>query len=284
MSPSYLPFLKNLNPLMNHLWEIFSYIILGLIQGLTEFLPVSSSGHLTLGTAILQLPEEDLTFSVLVHGATALSTIVIFREDLVNLITGIFKKNEVGKEARKYMGLLVLSAIPAAAVGLTFKDQIEGLASSSFVGAMLIITAAILAISQKVTSMPKDSIGTGTSLMIGLAQAGAIFPGISRSGSTIGAALLLGISRAEAAKFSFLMALPPIIGANLLEIKDILGNEAATTVETSSITYVGYTIGVIAAFIAGLVACKWMIKLVKGTNLMWFAVYCFVVGILALIV
>ena len=267
---------------MNHLWEIFSYLILGLIQGLTEFLPVSSSGHLTLGTAILQLPEEDLTFSVLVHGATALSTIVVFREDILNLITGFFKKNEEGEKARKYIGLIVLSAIPAAIIGLSFKDQIEGLASSSFVGAMLIVTAAVLAISQKVKSKPRGSVGVGTSIVIGLAQAGALLPGISRSGGTIGAALLLGISRTEAAKFSFLMALPPIIGANLLEIKEILGNDTIVDSPTS-VPYVGYTIGVIAAFIAGLAACKWMIKLVKGTNLMWFAVYCFVVGVIALI-
>ena len=268
---------------MTHLWEIFSYLILGLIQGLTEFLPVSSSGHLTLGTAILQLPEEDLTFSVLVHGATALSTIVVFREDILNLITGVFKKNEEGEKARKYVGLIVLSAVPAAIIGLNFKGQIEGLASSSFVGAMLIVTAAILAVSQKVKSKPRSSVGVGASVVIGLAQAGAILPGISRSGSTIGAALLLGISRAEAAKFSFLMALPPIIGANLLEIKDILGNDSATVVSQTSVPYVGYTIGVIAAFFAGLAACTWMIKLVKGTNLMWFAVYCFVVGVIALI-
>ena len=268
---------------MSHLWENFSYLILGLIQGLTEFLPVSSSGHLTLGTAILQLPKEDLTFSVLVHGATALSTIVVFREDILNLITGVFKKNEEGEKARKYVGLIVLSAVPAAIIGLNFKDQIEGLASSSFVGAMLIVTAAILAISQKVKSKPRGSVDVGTSIVIGLAQAGAILPGISRSGSTIGAALLLGISRTEAAKFSFLMALPPIIGANLLEIKEILGNDTAIVVSPTSVPYVGYTIGVIAAFIAGLAACKWMIKLVKGTNLMWFAVYCFVVGVIALI-
>ena len=125
-------------------------IILGIIQGLTEFLPVSSSGHLELAKTILgNIDSQGMLMTVVLHFATALSTVVIFREDIVNLITGIFKKNEVGKEARKYVGLLVLSAIPAAAVGLTFKDQIEGLASSSFVGAMLIITAAILAIHKK---------------------------------------------------------------------------------------------------------------------------------------
>ena len=269
---------------MNNLWEIFSYLILGLIQGLTEFLPVSSSGHLTLGTAILQLPQEDLTFSVLVHGATALSTIVVFREDIWNLITGVFKKDEEGTKARKYIGLIVLSAIPAAIIGLNFKDQIEGLTSSSFVGAMLIVTAAILAISQKVKSKRSNRISVRSALLIGIAQAGAILPGISRSGSTIGAALLLGISRAEAAKFSFLMALPPIIGANLLEIKDLVEVNDVTSSSTITTPYLGYAIGVAAAFIAGIVACKWMIKLVKGTNLMWFAVYCFVVGAFALII
>jgi undecaprenyl-diphosphatase len=272
---------------MSNLWETLSYLILGLVQGLTEFLPVSSSGHLTLGAAILELPEEDLTFTVIVHGATALSTVVVFRKDIASLILGFFKKGSEGNSARRYVGLIALSAFPAAIIGLTMKDAIEELASTQFVGAMLIVTAAILAISQKIKSSSKKGLTPRNATLIGIAQACAILPGISRSGSTIGAALLLGISRSEAAKFSFLMALPPILGANLLELKDLLESEAAPVSEAvmnnSHIPIFGYTVGALAAFAAGWAACKWMIKLVKGTNLMWFAVYCLVVGLAALL-
>ncbi|PCJ81644.1 MAG: UDP-diphosphatase [Bacteroidetes bacterium] len=265
---------------MSAIREVLSYLILGLVQGITEFLPVSSSGHLTLGASILELPEEDLTFAVLVHGATALSTIVVFRKDIASLILGFFKKGVEGGSSRRYIGLIALSAVPAAIIGLTMKDFIEELASTQFVGAMLIVTAGILAISQKSKASKKELTPVKASL-VGIAQAFAILPGISRSGSTIGAALLLGISRAEAAKFSFLMALPPIIGANLLEMKDLM--ESETVVNNSHIPFFGYSIGVVAAFVAGWAACKWMIKLVKGTNLMWFAVYCLVVGLIALL-
>ena len=259
--------------------EIFSYLILGLVQGLTEFLPVSSSGHLTLFSELLGIKSDDLTFKVLVHFATAMSTIVVFRKDIASLATGFFKTSDEGAVARKYIGLLALSAIPAAIVGLTLKDQIESLDTPHFVGYMLIVTAIILAISQKLNSSLEQEVNGGRSLLIGLSQALAILPGISRSGSTIGAALLLGVSRAEAAKFSFLMALPVILGATLLETKDLLEFGVA-----ASGPLLGYIAGVIAAFVSGLIACKLMIKLVKGTNLLWFAVYCAVVGILAIII
>jgi undecaprenyl-diphosphatase len=265
---------------MSEVWATLSYLILGLIQGLTEFLPVSSSGHLALGTSILNLPEEDLTFAVLVHGATALSTIVVFRSDISLLFLNFFQKDDEGLKARKYVALIALSAIPAAVVGLSMKDAIESLGSTQFVGAMLIVTAVILAISQKVKPKFKNALGVGNVIVIGLAQAMAILPGISRSGSTIGASLLLGVSRAEAAKFSFLMALPPIIGANLLEIKDLAATEPF--INNSHTPVFGYFVGVVAAFLAGIAACKWMVKLVKGANLMWFAVYCLIVGMFAL--
>lgn len=265
---------------MSEVWETLSYLILGLLQGLTEFLPVSSSGHLALGTSILQLPEEDLTFSILVHGATALSTIVVFRADITSLIQNFFKEGAEGLKARKYVGLIAISAVPAAAIGLSMKETVESIASYQFVGAMLIITAAILAISQKVKPKSEKLLGVGNVLIVGLAQAVAILPGISRSGSTIGAALLLGISRAEAAKFSFLMALPPILGANLLELKDLA--ESEPFMNNSHTPFFGYSIGVLAAFFAGIAACKWMITLVKSANLMWFAVYCLIVGLFAL--
>jgi undecaprenyl-diphosphatase len=266
---------------MSEAWETLSYLILGLLQGLTEFLPVSSSGHLALGTSILHLPEEDLTFAVLVHGATALSTIVVFRSDISRLFLNFLKKNDEGLKARKYLALIAISAIPAAVVGLSLKDTIESLGSTQFVGGMLIVTAVILAISQKVKAKFEKPLKSGNVILIGLAQAMAILPGISRSGSTIGAALLLGISRAEAAKFSFLMALPPIIGANLLEMKG-LAEANEPFVNNSHIPVFGYTVGVVAAFLAGIAACKWMVALVKGANLMWFAVYCLIVGMFAL--
>lgn len=255
------------------IWETLSYLILGIIQGLTEFLPVSSSGHLALGADVLNLPENDIAFTVLVHAATALSTIVVFKDDIIKLITG--------ETPRKYLLFLAISMIPAAFVGFSFKDQIKAITTTEFVGYMLIVTAIILALSQKIKSSGAKPVGWLNSLLIGIAQAMAILPGISRSGSTIGAALILGVSREEAAKFSFLMALPVIGGATLLEVKDLV--EAGTIASAESIPVLGYTLGFIAAFVSGLLACKWMIRLVKGTNLMWFAVYCLTIGLVTII-
>jgi len=259
--------------------EIISYLILGLIQGLTEFLPVSSSGHLTLCSEILEIKSDDITFKVLVHFATALSTIIVFRREIASLTTGVFQKSSVGNVSRKYILLLALSAIPAAIVGFTLKDQIESLDSPQFVGYMLLVTAIILALSQKLNSDLEKKVNFNSSIIIGISQALAILPGISRSGSTIGTALLLGISREEAAKFSFLMALPVILGATALETKELFegGLQASGPI-------LGYVVGVIAAFVSGLVACKLMIRLVKGTNLLWFSVYCAVIGVVAIVI
>lgn len=251
--------------------ETLSYLILGIVQGLTEFLPVSSSGHLALGADALNLPENDIAFTVLVHAATALSTVVVFKDDIIKLITG--------DTPRKYLLFLAVSCVPAAFIGFTFKDQIKAITSTELVGYMLIVTAIILALSQKIKSTGIKPVGWGNSILIGCAQAMAILPGISRSGSTIGAALILGVSREEAAKFSFLMALPVIGGATLLEAKDLV---EAGDLASESIPVLGYSLGFIAAFISGLLACKWMIKLVKGTNLMWFAVYCLIIGLLTI--
>lgn len=256
--------------------EILSYLILGLVQGLTEFLPVSSSGHLTLFSELLGIKSDDITFKVLVHFATALSTIIVFRKDILMLCKGV--TNPQDSFARKYIGLLAISAIPSAIVGFTLKDQIEALDSPQFVGYMLIVTAVILAISQKIESNTKGEVSGGKSMLIGLSQALAILPGISRSGSTISTALILGVSRQEAARFSFLMALPVILGATLLEAKDLVAEGV-----TSSGPMLGYVVGVLAAFISGLLACKLMIRLVKGTNLLWFSVYCAVIGLISII-
>lgn len=255
------------------IWETLSYLILGLVQGFTEFLPVSSSGHLALSADALSLPENDIAFTVLVHAATALSTVVVFKDDIIKLITG--------ETPRKYLAFLAVSAVPAAIIGFTFKDQIKAITSTELVGYMLIVTALILALSQKIKSSGTKPVGWVNSLLIGIAQACAILPGISRSGSTIGAALILGVSREEAAKFSFLMALPVIGGATLLEAKDLIEGGGLAS---DSIPLLGYSLGFVAAFISGLLACKWMIKLVKGTNLMWFAVYCLIVGLLTIII
>lgn len=259
--------------------EELSYLLLGLVQGLTEFLPVSSSGHLTLGQALLGLGEEDLTFTVLVHGATALSTVVVFRQDLMSLAKHAFVMDENGAQARKYLLMLALSAVPAAVVGLGFKEQIESLASPSFVGAMLVVTACILFLSQRAQA-GNASVNPARSFGIGIAQALAILPGVSRSGSTIGAALILGVSREEAARFSFLMALPPIAGATLLTLKDLMEAGGDTS---GAGNVVGYALGTVAAFVSGWAACTWMIRLVKRSNLAGFGVYCLVAGVLALI-
>ena len=260
--------------------ETLSYLILGLVQGLTEFLPVSSSGHLTLGQSLLGLGEEDLTFTVLVHAATALSTVVVFREDILGLVRDVFASGDAGTQARSYTGLILLSAVPAAAVGLGFKDAIETLATPRFVGSMLCVTAAILFLSQR-ASAGNRPLGHSRALGIGLAQAFAILPGISRSGSTIGAALMLGISREEAARFSFLMALIPIGGATLLTLKDLLEQPAVT--DAAADPWLGYAVGTLAAFASGWAACTWMIRLVKRSNLAGFGAYCLAVGVLAII-
>lgn len=260
--------------------EALSYFLLGLVQGLTEFLPVSSSGHLVLGQTILGLEEEDLSFSVLVHAATALSTLVVFRKDIGSLFRDVFRKNDAGSEARKYGWLLVCSAIPAAIVGLGFKDAIETLATPRFVGAMLCVTAGILFLSL-LKAKGSNQLNTGRALGIGLAQACAILPGISRSGSTICVALILGISREAAAKFSFLMALIPIGGATILTLNELLSQPGH--VDTWNGPWMGYAVGTAAAFVSGWAACTWMIRLVKRSNLAGFGAYCLTAGILALV-
>ena len=260
--------------------ETLSYLLLGLVQGLTEFLPVSSSGHLTLGQSLLGLGDEDLTFTVLVHAATALSTVVVFRKDMGALLRDVARPGESGRRARRFTGLLLLSAVPAAVVGLGFKDAIEALATPKFVGAMLCVTASVLFLSQRASS-GHHPVGAWRALGIGLAQACAILPGISRSGSTIGAALMLGVSREEAARFSFLMALIPIGGATLLTLKDLL--EQPSTADLASGPWAGYALGTLAAFVSGWAACTWMIRLVKRSNLAGFGAYCLGAGLLALI-
>lgn len=256
--------------------DIIQALILGLVQGLTEFLPVSSSGHLELGHAILGIEGEgNLVFALVVHGATVLSTIVVFFKDIVSLFKGIFlfKWNE----ETKYVLKILLSMIPVAIVGLFFKDKVEALFSGNlvFVGSMLLITAGLLAFTFFAKSRSRE-VKFIDSIIIGIAQALAVIPGISRSGSTIATALLLGVDREKAARFSFLMVLLPIIGANFV---DVAGGDITAE---SGIETLPLVVGFIAAFISGLLACKLMINLVKRGKLIYFAAYCAIVGVIAI--
>jgi undecaprenyl-diphosphatase len=252
-------------------------LLLGIIQGLTEFLPVSSSGHLELAKALMQdksLPEESLLFTVIVHAATALSTVVIFRKDIVQLMTGLFqfKLNEDFFFSVK----IILSMIPAAVIGVMFNDQIEQLFSGQvlLVGAMLILTGLLFFLADKAKSTEKP-VGFSNALVIGIAQAIAILPGISRSGATISTAVLLGIDRTKAARFSFLMVVPLILGKIA---KDLLGGE----INPASAQALPLLLGFIAAFLTGLFACQLMIRIVQRSQLKYFSYYCLVVGTVAI--
>jgi len=253
-------------------------LILGIIQGLTEFLPVSSSGHHEIGSVLLGAQSSDnLLFAVTVHLATALATIVVFRKDIMELVVDLLKFQ--WNESTKYISKLLLSMLPVFVVAIFFKDQIEALFVGNvvLVGSMLLITGALLLFAH----YKKDgshSVGYLSALIIGLSQAFAVLPGISRSGSTIATALILGVERSKAARFSFLMVLIPILGASLLELL-----EFAENTEAHSISIISLLVGFLASFFAGFIACKWMIKIVKRGKLTYFAIYCFIVGIVAII-
>lgn len=258
--------------------EIIDAIILGVVQGLTEFLPVSSSGHLELGKAILgdnSLPKESLLFTVVLHFATALSTIVIFRKDIVNIIKGILKFE--WNEDLQFLAKIALSMIPAVIVGLFFEEQLEQLFSGNImlVGFMLIITAILLFLADRAKDTNKN-VSFSNAFIIGISQAIAMLPGISRSGATISTSVLLGNDKTKAARFSFLMVVPLIFGKIT---KDIMSGDI--TYESSNFTNLG--IGFVAAFVAGLFACKWMIALVKQSKLIYFSIYCIIVGLIAVI-
>jgi len=253
-------------------------LILGIIQGLTEFLPVSSSGHLELGKHILGVEAaENLTFTVVVHGATVLSTIVVFWKTIVDLFRELFTFK--WNDSTKYIAKIFISMIPVLIIGLFFKDQVESLFTGNlfFVGIMLLVTAALLAFTYYAKERQKE-ITFKDSLIIGIAQAIAVLPGLSRSGATIATGLYLGNKKELVAKFSFLMVLIPIIGANL---KDLL--DTNFTFEGSSSGSIPLLIGFIAAFITGLLACSWMINIVKRGKLIYFAIYCLIIGSLAII-
>ena len=252
-------------------------IILGIVQGLTEFLPVSSSGHLEIVKELLNVEaqEQNLLMTVVLHAATALSTIVIFRKDIKEILSGLvqFKWNEEFKFSLK----IILSMVPAACVGLLFEDEIEQLFGGQIllVGSMLLITGFLLFLADK-AKKTDQKVNFSNALVIGISQAIAILPGISRSGATISTSVLLGVDREKAARFSFLMVVPLILGKMS---KDILSGDLL--VDSSGI--LPLSIGFIAAFTTGLVACKWMIKLVKNSQLKYFAYYCFTIGSITII-
>ena len=252
-------------------------IILGIVQGLTEFLPVSSSGHLEIVKELLNVEtqEQNLLMTVVLHAATALSTIVIFRKDIKEILAGLvqFKWNEEFKYSLK----IILSMIPATCVGLLFEDEIEQLFGGQIllVGSLLLITGLLLFLADK-AKKTDQKVEFSNALLIGIAQAIAILPGISRSGATISTSVLLGVDREKAARFSFLMVVPVILGKMA---KDILSGDLL--VASSGI--LPLSIGFIVAFITGLIACKWMIKLVKNSQLKYFAYYCFTIGAISII-
>ncbi len=260
--------------------EIFEAIILGIVQGLTEFLPVSSSGHLAIGNALLGVEtDNNLLFAVMVHAATVLSTIVVLRKEIGQLLKGLFAFR-LNDETRYIINLLI-SMIPVFIVGVFFKDTVEEIFGSGLliVGICLWITAGLLAFSYYSHPRPKERIGWKDALVIGIAQAVAVLPGLSRSGSTIATGLLLGNKKESVAKFSFLMVLIPILGEAFLDTLDIMETGGAAT----GISGTAMISGFIAAFVVGCLACKWMINIVKKGKLIYFAVYCALAGTFAIL-
>ncbi|TYA52999.1 undecaprenyl-diphosphate phosphatase [Formosa maritima] len=258
--------------------DIIDSIILGVIQGLTEFLPVSSSGHLEIGKAILgdhSIPQESLMFTVVLHFATALSTMVVFRKDIWLLLKGVLKLE--WNEDLQFVSKIAISMIPAIIVGLFFEKELEQLFDGNImlVGFMLIVTAILLFFADKAKNTYKK-VSFGNAFVIGISQAIAMLPGISRSGATISTSVLLGIDKTRAARFSFLMVVPLIFGKIA---KDIVTGDL--TYESSN--FMALSAGFISAFIAGLFACTWMIALVKKSKLTYFAIYCVIVGMIAII-
>lgn len=268
--------------------EWFEAIILGLIQGLTEFLPVSSSGHLVIGKEILGIEaSEDLVFEVTVHAATVLSTILVFRKQIWSLLKGLFKFKY--NDETDYILKICVSMIPVFIVGMFFKDYVESLFGSLYsVAGALVVTALLLFFSDMASRpgrtsavVPQKEYRNGISwwqaFVVGIGQALAVAPGLSRSGTTISTGLICGVKRDVMAQFSFLMVLVPILGEAFLEV---VGGEMAS----SSIGFLPLALGFISAFVSGFLACKAMIALVRKASLKWFALYCIIVAVTLFVV
>lgn len=257
--------------------SVFQAFILGIVQGLTEFLPVSSSGHLEIGQSILGINTgENLYFDLILHLATVLSTLFVFRKDIVSLLKGLFQFK--WNDETRYIALLLFSAIPVLFVGIFLKDYVESLFSGNavFVGFMLLFTAFLLA-STHFVKKGEGEITFLKSFIIGIAQAIAVIPGISRSGATIATGLLIKTKKENVARFSFLMVIIPILGAAFLELISGKSNSGDTIGLLPLVT--GFT----TAFVTGALACTWMIKIVRKGNLLYFAIYCFIIGMVAII-
>lgn len=250
-------------------------LVLGLLQGLTEYLPVSSSGHLTIGSYLFGLNGEDnLAFTVVVHVATVLSTLVVLWKEIDWILKGLFKFRM--NDETKYFINILISMIPVGIVGVFFKEQVEEVFGSGLliVGCMLLVTAVLLVFSYYARPRQRENISPLHAFIIGLAQAVAVLPGLSRSGSTIATGLLLGNKKEKLAQFSFLMVIPPILGEALLDVvKGLKGEEAFGGIDALPLI-----VGFVAAFVSGCVACKWMINIVKKGKLVWFGVYCAIAG------
>lgn len=258
-------------------------LILGIVQGLTEFLPVSSSGHLEIGQALLGTAGEDnLTFAVIVHAATVLSTLVVLWREVARLFQGTFTTLRWNEE-KDYVAKILVSMIPVFVVGMFFKDQVEAFFGNGLllVGICLLITAFLLALSewlQKKRQTAGHEVGYKDAFIIGLAQACAVLPGLSRSGTTIATGLLCGVKKESVAQFSFLMVLIPILGEAFLDLLKLMQGEI-----TSELGIVPAVVGFLAAFATGCLACRFMLEVVRRQRLVWFAVYCAIVGLVAII-
>lgn len=265
-------------------------LLLGLLQGLTEYLPISSSGHLAIAGALFGIDgEQNMAFTVIVHVATVLSTLVILWKEIVWIFKDLFTRQSWNSysglnEGTRYAINIIISMIPVGIVGLFFKDRIEEIFGSgtTVVGCCLLVTAALLTFSYYAKPRQREQISGWHAFIIGIAQAVAVLPGISRSGSTIATGIMLGNRKERLAQFSFLMVIPPILGEALLDAKDLIEQAGAGTADNTASAGV-LIIGFLAAFLSGCAACKWMISIVRKGKLIWFGIYCAIAGLLTLL-
>lgn len=257
-------------------------LVLGIVQGLTEYLPVSSSGHLAIGSALFGIEgEENLAFTILVHVATVLSTLVVLWKEIAWIFRGLLRFQ--WNEETRYALNIIISMIPIGIVGVFFKDYVEEVFGSglAIVGSMLIVTALLLAFAYYAKPRTKENISPLDAFIIGVAQACAVMPGLSRSGSTIATGLLLGNKKESMAQFSFIMVIPPILGEALLDVLKAVGGEADMAAGETSIA--ALIVGFLAAFVSGCLACRLMTNIVKKGKLIYFAIYCAIVGAVTLV-